>query len=657
MALNVASTSILLMGTCFSATPKTQAVGTDTNIQLSEQIGAYLAGFHELNLFSGAALVAEGGEVVFRGAFGLANEDWGIPNSVETKFHLASVSKQFTAMLVLLLVEEGKLELDSPIVRYLPDYPVGNGQQVTLHHLLNHTSGIPNYTNRPGFMQVDALQKTTSQELIDQFSGEELEFEPGAFFHYSNSGYFLLAAIIESVTGASYAEVLRELILVPLGMTDTGHLDQSVVLHGRATGYHELLGQRQPARRVDMSNFTGAGSLYSTVGDLWKWSQALQSKQLLRGKLEELMVSPGKGDYGYGWFIDRGPGGELNYWHGGIVAGFSTRIHRAPGEGQSVILLSNTSSSSVQVALAGITEILAGRTPMPPTVSLEESMALLTLKAGVEAGLEALTTVSSFEDKRRIENGINVFGYRLLGAGRSSEAVELLKLNTRAFPRLANTWDSLGEAYLQVGMRKSAIASFRKALELDPTSVTANGMLVKLNALSAEDVPVAAPDPFEGWPKETFGLPPSFAPELPSGVESLRFTPGWRDPNSEQFWSYTFAMWIDETAPKTSRIQELLDAYFDGLMLTFAEGAGKDIGRDPAAVEVASISPGFFEAKLHLIDAFATFEAIDLRVVVRSVPATEGRTALRVQISPHAKGHAIWDSLESAVRSIKEPPY
>lgn len=157
---------------------------------------------------------------------------------------------------------------------------------------------------------------------------------------------------------------------------------------------------------------------------------------------------------------------------------------------------------------------------------------------------------------------------------------------------------------------------------------------------------------FEGWQAETFPLPPDFAPDLPTGVESLRFAPGWRSPDAEGFWSYAFVMWINEPAPDAARIDDLLEKYYNGLMASFAAGTDHDIRATPARVDVARTAPNRYEARMRLIDAFATFEPIDLRVLVESAPETDVRAALRIQVSPQPEEHAIWRSLNAAIADI-----
>mgnify|MGYP002631226562 CR=1 FL=1 len=163
------------------------------------------------------------------------------------------------------------------------------------------------------------------------------------------------------------------------------------------------------------------------------------------------------------------------------------------------------------------------------------------------------------------------------------------------------------------------------------------------------------PISLEGWPAETFPLPPGFAPTLPSGTESLRFAPGWRDPKTEDFWSYAFVMWIDEPVPDSAHVGELLNGYYDGILSVFARNAGKDIGSDPVQVKVTRTAPNMYEAQMHAIDAFATFQPIDIRVLVDVIPEAKGPTTVHVRLSPQPKEHRIWRALEAAIASIEKP--
>lgn len=157
----------------------------------------------------------------------------------------------------------------------------------------------------------------------------------------------------------------------------------------------------------------------------------------------------------------------------------------------------------------------------------------------------------------------------------------------------------------------------------------------------------------EDWPAETFALPPVFAPELPTGSETLRFAPGWRDPTAETFWSYAFVMWIDEPTPDAPRLEHLLETYYSGLMSAFAAETEHDLSRTRPQVDLTPTAPGVYEGRMHLIDAFATFKPIDLRLVLQVAPESAARSVLSVQISPQPPHHPIWQSLHAAVSRIR----
>src|SRR4029078_11490332 len=245
------------------------------------KIQEVLALAHKYRLFNGSALVAENGKVTYKGAFGMAEMEWGIPNAPDTKFRLGSITKQFTATLILQLVEQGKIKLDGKLSDYLPDYSKDTGAKVTIHNLLSHTSGIPSYTSLPGFFQDVSRNPFKVDDFIKKYASGELEFEPGTKFVYDNSGYFLLGAIIEKVTGKPYEQVLKENIFDPLGMKNSGYDRWGTILNKRATGYARTPKGFQTAAYLDMSIPYAAGSLYSTVEDLYMWDQALYGEKVL----------------------------------------------------------------------------------------------------------------------------------------------------------------------------------------------------------------------------------------------------------------------------------------------------------------------------------------------------------------------------------------
>lgn len=236
---------------------------------------------NKYRLFNGSVLVAENGKVIYKKGFGLANMEWNIPNTPETRFRLGSITKQFTATLILQLVEQGKVKLDGRLSDYLPEYRKDVGEKVTVHQLLNHTSGIPSYTSQPGFLKDVSRNPYSVDEFVKKFASNSLEFEPGSKFSYNNSGYFLLGAIIEKVTGQPYEKVLKEKIFDPLGMKSTGYDHYATILEKRASGYEKTPEGYANAPYLDMSLPYSAGSMYSTVEDLYLWDQALYTDRVL----------------------------------------------------------------------------------------------------------------------------------------------------------------------------------------------------------------------------------------------------------------------------------------------------------------------------------------------------------------------------------------
>lgn len=351
---------------------------------MAEQVEAFLEKSHRDSLFNGSALIARNAEVIFKGGFGDADMSWHIPNTPETKFRIGSSTKQFTASVILTLVEDGKIDLQGKVSDYLPDYPKPQGDQVTIDHLLSHTSGIPNYTSLPGFMSDAVRDPFEVDSLVAVFSGLDLAFEPGSRWSYSNSNYILLGAIIEAVTGKPYAEALRERVLDPLGLEDTGYDHYEDVLDEQAIGYYKADDGYRRAPYLDTSVPFAAGMLYSTVEDLFKWDQSLygngpfehpETKALMftphatipAALVEEAGLPP---SYGYGWFVGDVPvaGDTVKVIeHGGTIFGFATVFMRMPDDRNTIILLDNTMSGSIRKVGRGVMSILYGGTAVAPT--------------------------------------------------------------------------------------------------------------------------------------------------------------------------------------------------------------------------------------------------------------------------------------------------
>jgi CubicO group peptidase (beta-lactamase class C family) len=300
--------------------------------------------------FNGSVLVAREGHILYEHGFGFANIEWKIPNDVQTKFEIGSMTKQFTALLILQLVNEGRIKLDGHVSDYLPYYRKDAGDRITISELLDHTSGVPNFLSLPGFLGGPASRTSYGvKEFVDKYCSGDLQFEPGTKFEYSNSGYFLLGAILEQISGTSYEQLLQDRIFTPLGMKDSGYAHSETVLPRRAAGYERSTTGFKNARYYDMSIPFAAGALYSTVEDLYLWDQALYGERLLPAHLRDLLFKPNLEDYGYGWgILVPKPGspyaGESIPMHGGAIFGFQSLIQRIPKHRELIVLLDNTDS-------------------------------------------------------------------------------------------------------------------------------------------------------------------------------------------------------------------------------------------------------------------------------------------------------------------------
>ena len=335
----------------------------------------------EYQEFNGSVLVAEKGKVIYKKGMGYANMDWKIPNKPDTKFRIGSMTKQFTAMLIMQLVEEGKIELDGKLTDYLPKYRDDTGDKITIHHLLTHTSGIPLFTSLPGFKS-DSIRIPYPQDyMVYHYLSGDLLFEPGSKRYYSNV-YYLLAVIVEKVTGKSYRENLQERILKPLKMYNTGTDRNEEILENRASGYiKDSMGYKNTHHRIFMPNALGDGNMYTTVEDLFLWDQALYTEQLLSEEYKNIMFTPFLDNYAYGWKVFEvglsEPSDSVNViWHGGGLFGFSGIIIRFVGDKHLVVVLLNNTGSFRLSVTSGlcreITNILYDRPFQLPENQLQK---------------------------------------------------------------------------------------------------------------------------------------------------------------------------------------------------------------------------------------------------------------------------------------------
>jgi len=298
---------------------------------------ALLQAYNRLDQFSGTVLIAKRGKIIFEKGYGLADREKGLPNGVATRYRIGSVTKPFTATLILLLQEKGRLSVNDPIGRYLPGYP--KGDSVTIRHLLTHTSGIQSLTSMKQYHEKWMGEKTTLPQTISYFRDAPYTFAPGTRYAYSNSNYILLSYIAEKAGGKPFEDLLQQYILGPLRMQDSG-MDSNEG-QGTAKGYEAVPGTDfAPAKFIDMSLMSGAGAMYSTVRDLYRFDRALYTKELLSAASKKEAFTPFKNNYGYGWEIDT-VNGRVQLSHSGAINGFLANIVRYPAEDVCIVFLSN----------------------------------------------------------------------------------------------------------------------------------------------------------------------------------------------------------------------------------------------------------------------------------------------------------------------------
>ena len=312
---------------------------------LAQKAEALIQPMVKADQFSGAVLVARNGVPVFEKAYGLADREWGIPNDPETKFRIGSITKEFTATAILQLAENEKLSIDDPVSKYYSGGPPA-WSAITIRNLLTHTSGIPTYTDIPKFFDGEARLDRTPEEIIKLTQGKPLQFEPGSKFLYDNTGYILLGYIVEKVSGEPYADYVRHHIFDPLGMKSSGYDVSKIIIPKRAAGYSRDHGEYINTPYLSMTEPFSAGSLYSTVGDMLIWDQALYAaKPLSPASLKAMFTDYGHG-YGFGWFVDHQFGHE-HISHGGGINGFVSRFDRYVNDKLTIIVFSNEDSAPV----------------------------------------------------------------------------------------------------------------------------------------------------------------------------------------------------------------------------------------------------------------------------------------------------------------------
>ncbi|MEO7531719.1 MAG: serine hydrolase [Sediminibacterium sp.] len=298
----------------------------------------YMQAQNQVKGFTGAVLVMKQNKLLLRKAYGMADREWNIANTPETKFEIGSLTKQFTAACILQLAEQGKISLDDKLRKFFPNFY--KGDSVTIHMLLNHTSGIPAYTSLPGFGSVQSVS-WSRDSMIAFFNNKPYDFPPGTKYKYNNSGPFLLGYIIEQISGLTYEDYLRKNIFNRLGMNNTGVNKWDTILPLRAKGYEMDKNKPLNADFIALEWPFSSGALYSTIDDLYKWDRALYSNQIINEASKQKMFTPGNSNYGYGFIIDSFEN-HPRIWHTGSIPGFNSNLARFIKDDVFIIVLGNT---------------------------------------------------------------------------------------------------------------------------------------------------------------------------------------------------------------------------------------------------------------------------------------------------------------------------
>ena len=379
--------SALLLATAaagIAATPAARAQSVPA-ATLEQAIDAVAADVLKNQVSAGFVVgIAENGKIRLVRGYGSADLEHNIPIDAKTVFRIGSISKEFTAASILLLAERGTLSIDDPLAKYFPDFP--RAGEVTIRHLLTHMSGLRNYTSAPDFMKATAVRDLSTDEMVATILQADplYDFDPGTSYRYSNSGYFVLGAIVEKVSGQSFADFLKANILDPLGLDDTRIDDLAEIVPNRARGYTKAKTGFVNASYLSMSVAAAAGAVRSTATDLLDWHAALFGGKLLKPASLALMQAPGRlkdgrpgsasrppsatapatggppSEYGFGLMLTW-PAGHRSIGHGGSINGFNAALNSFPDDKVTLVVLTNTDGASAGITPRMIEALFAAR--------------------------------------------------------------------------------------------------------------------------------------------------------------------------------------------------------------------------------------------------------------------------------------------------------
>lgn len=493
--LPLALSGCLLLLACAHAPPPSRSTPPVTPSRHTGALHQLMAAFHAADQFNGVVLVAEHGQVTYAEAFGVADHKWQRPQDVAGRFRIASITKPFTAVLAVRLAQAGLLRLEAPLSEYLPEYRADVGSRVTVQQLLNHTSGIPDFANLPGFWLEELPKPHSREELLKTWMSRDLEFEPGSRAVYNSTGFYLLGLIAERVTGKPYGEALREWVLAPAGLEESGYDEPGKLVPLRVPGYvRGLFGVGHPPY-VHTPNVAASGGMYSTAWDLWRFDRALAGDALLSPEWKQRMFSPYANDdrgkvlqFGLGWYVGQRelePGRRVTvHEHGGNTPGFRSLVVRMPEQGHFLVLLMNEGdgrfSKLPERISTGVMRVLFDLPVEQPRPQLATRLSESLRTRGVEATRAALSEIRAGCAPPEGPPELNNLGYDYYLAGRREESLFLLRLNIELFPEDANAYDSLGEVCLAAKDLACARENYARAASMDPTNANARKVLEQL---------------------------------------------------------------------------------------------------------------------------------------------------------------------------------
>ncbi len=477
-------TSLALLTLCLLPTFKSSLGQQSESGTVPEKLDAVFRAYHKSGQFNGTALVAVKGKVLFRRGYGLANESWGVKNEIDTRFLIASVSKVFTATAILQLVESKQVDLDAKIATYLSNLRKDVANAVTVKQLLQHTSGV----KREVFEESsDRDSPHSTRQLWEGINSTGLVATPGKRHGYTNTAYTLLALIVESVTGQRFQDVIHKRIFVPAKMTHSGFNDLARIVPKLASGYNICIDSPIRPEITDPSNFLGAGGVYTTVDDLFRFDRALTNEVILSAKTQRLATLPGPKNWGLGWQLL--PSGKhddgtpaFGMFHNGDGGGFAAHFSRFPSEGFVLVMLCNQSELARTKIFQQVANVLNDGKPRPAEPTAFPKLFPLILRRDFTGATEKLRRFRTEKNVGQIPAAMHFLlqGNMLLRLNRVKDARCVFDFINHAFPK--STWGhlALGNLAEEEGDAATAEKRYQTVLKMDPKNPWALNYLARL---------------------------------------------------------------------------------------------------------------------------------------------------------------------------------